>query len=288
MRKFLLQMIKNFIKKIVPPILLDITRFIFNTVNGQSKTEVWSGDYSTWTEAQAKCTGYNTEIILEKCKIALLKVKNGEAVYERDSVIFNEIHYSFGLLAGLQKAALENDGKLCVLDFGGSLGSSYYQNKGFLSSLKELQWCIVEQAHFVECGKEYFEDDQLKFFSTIEECLAIHQPNVLLLSSVLQYLENPYEWIEKFVNLNIPFIIIDRTALIDNEKDILTVQNVPLSIYSASYPAWFFNFDHIIKAFTFNYELIIDFDDAITEKTLLIGKTCWWKGLILKRKNGIS
>ena len=45
-------------------------------------------------------------------------MKNGEAVYERDSVLFDEIQYSWGLLAGLQKAALENDGKLCVLDFG--------------------------------------------------------------------------------------------------------------------------------------------------------------------------
>ena len=59
------------------------------------------------------------------------KVKNGEAVYERDSVLFDEIQYSWGLLAGLEKAALEHDGKLCVLDFGGSLGSTYYQNKQF-------------------------------------------------------------------------------------------------------------------------------------------------------------
>jgi putative methyltransferase (TIGR04325 family) len=245
--------IKDFIKEFVPPIIISsIQRYKF-TVESNAK---WSGNYASWVEARSQCTGYDSEGILEKCKNSLLKVKNGEAVYERDSVLFDEIQYSWGLLAGLQSAALENDGKLCVLDFGGSLGSTYYQNKKFLSTLQRLEWCIVEQRHFVDCGKEFFENEQLKFFYTLEDCIAKYEPNVLVLSSVLQYLENPYDLLEKCIGLGIPNIIIDRTAFIEGDSDILAIQNVPESIYKASYPVWFFRKSLIDKKLREKYECV--------------------------------
>lgn len=255
----------KFIKGIIPPLIVSSLRSLkIQPIN----QEAWSGNYRSWAEAQIRCTGYDSEVILEKCKNALLKVKNGEAVYERDGVLFDEIQYSWGLLAGFQKAALDNGGKLCVLDFGGSLGSTYYQNKEFLNSIKELHWCIVEQPHFVACGKEYFQDDQLKFFSTIEECTEKHKPDALLLSGVLQYLEKPFEWIEKFVGLGIQYIIIDRTSFVESETDILTVQNVPESIYKASYPAWFFNESNFKSQFK-EYSLLSIFESFCDRRIML-------------------
>jgi len=268
--------IRNFLNVLIPPEILSIHRQSKKLKTGE---EMWSGDYSSWAEAQIKCTGYDSEVILEKCKNALLKVKNGEAIYERDSVLFNEIQYSWGLLAGLLRAALRNDGELCVLDFGGSLGSTYYQNKEFLKPLKELKWCIIEQSHFVDCGKKLFEGDQLKFFNTIEECITHYRPNVLLLSGVLQYLEKPYEWIEKFVGLGLPNIIIDRTSFVENERDILTIQNVPESIYLASYPAWFLNKERFSKFFATEYCLVSEFADTIDPPIKLNGLNASWGGL---------
>lgn len=245
-------------------------------------TVLWSGDYKSWSEIKEITNGYNSVNILEKCKTSLLKVKNGEAVYERDTVLFDEIQYSWPLLAGLQRAALENKGNLCVMDFGGSLGSTYYQNKEFLKTLDKLQWCIVEQEEFVDCGKKYFDDEQLKFYYTVEECILDHKPNVLVLSSVLQYLEKPYEWIERFIALKIPYIIIDRTAFVESPRDILTIQNVPELIYKASYPAWFFNIDNFKNQFK-NYITLASFD---AHEGYVIhlenGLTSTYKGLILK------
>jgi putative methyltransferase (TIGR04325 family) len=271
--------IKRFLKAIIPPVLISIIRRFKKPM---VQIEIWSGDYKTWAEAKAYCTGYDSSIILEKCKTSLLKVKRGEAVYERDSVIFDELHYSWGLLAGLQKAALENNGKLCVLDFGGSLGSTYFQNREFLSSLKELQWCIVEQAHFVECGQKDFENDQLKFYYTVEECMENHNPNVLLLSSVLQYLEKPYQWLERLLSFRIPTVILDRTSFVENETDILTIQNVPSLIYEASYPAWFFGSNtrkHIVD----KYKYVIPFKGDVDTSTIINNThQVYWGGLILK------
>ena len=252
----------------MPPILLSLIR---RTRKQNVTQEVWTGDFASWNEVEIMCTGYDNIEILEKCKSALFKVKNGEAVYERDSMLFDKKQYSWGLLAGVQRAALENDGYLCVLDFGGSLGSTYYQNKEFLCPLNELKWCIVEQPHFVDCGKKYFEDNQLKFYETIEECLGKNKPNVLLLSGVLQYLEKPYEWVEKFEGLGIKNIIIDRTSFVEGETDILTIQNVPESIYQASYPAWFFNESKFKSQFK-NYSLLADFESYCDEGIVLNSK----------------
>jgi putative methyltransferase (TIGR04325 family) len=120
----------------------------------------------------------------------------------------------------------------------------------------------------VDYGKELFEDDQLKFYSTIEECIAIHKPNVLLLSGVLQYLEKPYEWIEKFVGLGIPYIILDRTSFVESETDILTIQNVPESIYHASYPAWFFNESNFINQFK-EYSVLGNFESFCDRRIIV-------------------
>jgi putative methyltransferase (TIGR04325 family) len=269
--------IRKILIAFTPPIIISAIRWIKTSVKIQ---EGWSGNFSSWAEAQIRCTGYNSDVILEKSKNALLKVKNGEAKYERDSVLFDEIQYSWSTLAGLQKAALENNGKLCVLDFGGSLGSTYYQNKNFLNSLQELRWCIVEQSHFVSCGKEFFEDDQLKFYRTIEECIAEQKPNVILLSGVLQYLENPYEWIKKFIGLGITYIIIDRTSFVESEDDILTVQNVPENIYPASYPCWLFNENKFIRTILKHYTLFLSFN-ALDISNLT---ESYFKGFILKKK----
>jgi putative methyltransferase (TIGR04325 family) len=199
------------------------------------------GNYSSWAQASEASSGYDGEAILLKTRDALLKVKNGQAVYERDSVLFNEIHYSWPVLAGLMTAAANNRGVLNVLDFGGSLGSTYFQNRFFLQQLKSVQWNIVEQRSHVEVGKAHFESDELRFYRNIDECAAEANPGVILLSSVMQYLESPFEAVDALSRSSSKHMIIDRTALWDGARDLICVQHVPSSIYKASYPSWIFS-----------------------------------------------
>ena len=270
----------HIIKKLTPPIFIDLIHYFQDNKKDYIH---WDGDYATWHEARQNCEGYDADNILNQCKNALLKVKNGEVAYERDGVVFDKIDYPWALLAMLQRIAMENNGELCVLDFGGSLGSTYYQNKDFLKSVKNIKWCIVEQSHFVDCGKQYFEEEQLHFYYSIEECLAENQPYVLLLSSVLAYLEQPTDWINKLIASDFPYIIVDRTGFIDNEHNILTIQHTYLPVYKASYPAWFFNLSSFKKLFSNKYILISQFDNGITPSIELGGKKAFWNGLIFKK-----
>jgi putative methyltransferase (TIGR04325 family) len=262
--------LKNFFKAIVPPILNFRTHRLGKSATQQ---DIWSGDFKTWAEAEALCNGYDSSIILEKCKDSLLKVKNGEAVYERDSVLFDKIQYSFPLLAGLMWIAAQNDGRLKIIDFGGSLGSTYLQNSIFFNNLKEVKWDIVEQPNFVKVGKEYFEDKNLKFFYSIDECLKFEKSDAIILSGVLQYIETPYELIKRIIAKEFNFVIFDRTIFNNVNEDRLAIQKVDPAIYEASYPCWFLNKQKLQDLFSDKYILITEFPGF-----------CDGTGLIFKKK----
>ncbi len=256
-----------------------IYRIIQNT-NGIT----WTGNYNTWDEAQNASVGYFSPIILEKVKDALLKVKNGEAIYERDSVIFDEIEYSWPLLSALMWVAAQSKGTLNIIDYGGSLGSTYYQNKAFLSDLYSISWNIVEQKHFVEVGKQYFENDELEFYANIKNCLGEKKSDVILFASVIQYLEKPYHILKKIMSWGFKYIIFDRTTFIVDNRDKLTIQKVPKKIYPASYPCWFFNIHKFYSFFYKDYELIADFNAHSGKLRIDNTMSGFEKGMIFKRK----
>lgn len=244
-----------FLKDWLPPKVLKLSKNIFK------RGVVWKGDYKSWEAANKYSSGYDDSIILEKVKSAIQKINNGEAVFERDSVLFDKIEYSWPILACLMWIAASNRGSLNVVDFGGSLGSTYYQNKRFLEGLGEnVRWNIVEQKHFIDIGKEYFENERLKYYYDIESCFEVTSPNTILLSSVIQYLEKPFEMLEKIKYIGFEYIIFDRTGFINRAKDRLTVQTVPPSIYACSYPCWFFNKKKFYSFFEDKYDMVASFD----------------------------
>jgi putative methyltransferase (TIGR04325 family) len=245
------------IRDFIPPIAHRMKSVVWPPKYG------WFGDYSTWQDALDNSTGYNSVLIVEKVKDALMKVRQGEAVYERDSVLFEEIQYSWPLLTGLMWAAAQDEGKLNVMDFGGSLGSTYFQNRQFLSSLKKVKWNVIEQELFVEYGKKYFEDTTLMFYREIDSCYANEKPNVALFSCVLQYLEFPYETLKSHFENSPKFIIVDNMPFLTNGKKI-TVQKVPPEIYEASYPCWLLNRSEFLNFFKPRYEMVAGFKSGLS------------------------
>ena len=230
---------KRVIKQFTPPIFF--LKFRKEILPIQESQYGWFGHYVTWEDAAKLCTGYDTNNIIEKVKESSLKVKNGDAVFERDSVLFYDKQYSWPLLAILLRISSEQNGRLHILDFGGSLGSTYTQNKDFLSVVNNFNWSIVEQPHYVSIGKKLFEDQFLKFYDTVSECLTERNCNVFLISSVLQYLEFPIILLDQILNYNFEYIILDRTSFVTSEIDLLTIQHVSPDIFTASLPCWFFN-----------------------------------------------
>lgn len=244
-----------------------------------------SGDYCSWDAALDDSTGYDSALILEKTCNALLKVKSGDAVYERDSVLFDEVQYAWSVLAGLMWVAAQQDGSLNVLDVGGSLGSTYYQNRAFLSGLRAVRWSIVEQPQQVETGKRYFEDDTLRFYLSVRACLEETKPNVILLSSVMQYLKQPYSFLEELAAAPCQYLIIDRTPFWAGTSDRLCVQHVPADIYPASYPSWIFAERRFKAILSVQWAIVAEFDNP----DRLPGPVPFaYRGLIARRHESTS
>jgi putative methyltransferase (TIGR04325 family) len=262
------------IKDFIPPFLVRQLRrsgLLFNSIK-------WKGNYSTWDSAMLHSVGYDSDAIIEKVRQAALSVKNGEAKYERDSVLFDEIEYSWPMLTALLWVYSQEQ-SLSVIDFGGALGSSYYQNKRFLDSLPELRWSIVEQEKFVKIGLAEFQNERLKFYYRIEDALNDSKVNCLLMSCVLPYIKEPHNFLDHILNYNIKYIIFDKMPFIEGDRDRLTVQVVPKKIYKASYPSWFFSEENFKEFILRKYEIVEEFhcpDVANIESV--------YKGMILKIK----
>jgi putative methyltransferase (TIGR04325 family) len=226
----LLKNIKQWLKIITP---LPLRQYVGGIFYG------YFGPYPDWESAQRRSSGYDAKQILEKVSDSLMQVKTGAAAYERDSVLFDRVEQSWPLLSCLLYVASCTDRELKLIDFGGSLGSSYFQNRSWLNALSTVSWAVVEQPNFVRRGRELFADRQLVFFDSIESASDTHSSTILLSSSI-QYLAKPYDLIREIIDKKFRYIIIDRTGF-TSEPDFVTLQKVPPQIYVASYPCWFFN-----------------------------------------------
>ena len=247
--------LKSFIRLFIPPIVFILFyHFKSKDIQFQKTNLSWEDAYKETAK------GYSAENILIKCRDSLLKVKNGEYPYERDSVLFTEKELFYPLLSSLFYISMENDKHLNIIDFGGSLGSTYFQNRDILKKAGiKINWNIIEQECFVKCGKESFTDNELKFYFNMDEVInGKSKIDVCLFSSVLPYLKEPYAVFEIIKRYNIKYVIIDRTFFLEDEiEDILTIQNVPPEIYNASYPAWFLSLDKFISYINKYYDIVL-------------------------------
>jgi len=270
---------RELIKDIVPPGIVKLYR---RMRYGRANAYGYFGDYSNWGAALAASSGYDSDIILEKVKDALLAVKSGKAVYERDSVLFDRIEYAWPLLSTLLWIASRSGNRLNIIDFGGSLGSTYFQNRAFLSHIEGLKWNIVEQKKFVDCGIKHFQDENLKFYYDISSCASVEKPTAILLSSVIEYIERPYLLLRSILDEGFEYIIIDRTKFYD-APDRITVQRVPPNIYDASYPCWIFNRKKFLAFFEAGYELAAEFE-ALGGELEIEGIRSRHEGYVFKKR----
>jgi putative methyltransferase (TIGR04325 family) len=268
---------KNLARELCPPLVLSGARRLRQRLTPGTG---YVGDHPSWDAARAASTGYDADLILERTKAATLEVKEGRAAYERDTMLFERPQYAWPVLSSLFWIAART-GELSVLDFGGALGSTYFNHRRFLQTLPGLRWSVVEQPHVARCGTEHFAEPSLNFFSTIEECFAAEKPNVALFSGVVQYLPKPFEVIEAVAVHGVPTLIVDMTPFQEQGRDVLTVQNVPPQIYPASYPCWLFDEAKFRDFCARRWPLVTDFDSSVPhEFTTNLGLRARYRGLL--------
>ncbi len=237
--------------------------------------------FDSWEAATTAASGYANAAILSQVVRATDAVVAGEAAFERDGVTFDAIEYRWPVAAALMWQAARSGGSLRVLDFGGSLGSTYRQYSRLFTDLA-VAWGVVEQDKFVAAGRR-FEDGRLSFHDSVCACAESLDPNVALFSSVLQYLEDPYAIIDDVVRTGVQTVVVDRTPMTELPQDVPAVQLVPASIYAASYPSWLFSHEKLAAHFP-GWDLIDTFRGIETDTSTRSGIPVSWRGMILTRR----
>lgn len=272
---------RRLIKGLLPPLLTEWLRY--------RRGIRFVGNYATWRQAVEDSSGYDEAHILQAVKKASLQVIRGEAAFERDSVAFPEPDYPWPLIAVLLRAASETDGRLHVLDFGGALGSTWFQCRDFLQSMHEITWSVVEQQHYVRCGSMIHARDRvLSFHESVEDVPKVcGSPNFVLISSTLQYLEHPRMVLEELAATGCRYLVVDRTPYVSEGRTRLSVQKVPDSIYPASYPVWLFSKPEIIGYLSADFELVAQFD-AVDGRIGWGANRANFLGLVFRRREGAA
>ena len=269
---------KNIAKKILPPFIYDwmVAKF--------SRSHIWEGNFKNWDEAKQKSTGYEDPIVLEKILQATLTARNSVNTTEQDGQVVPRLpssHVAFGLI----KAAFW-DRKLSVLAIGGSLGTSFYCYQKLISrtSLKSFAWNVIEQRSLVEYGRQNIEDGYIRFFHTIKESLAFNQPNCILFSNSLQYLDDPEGTLREINELNASIIILDKVAITATSEARICIQKTKKSIYCASYPMHIFALDVILN-YLDNWVSIQQIDDTLSPKFTKEGFKIKYVSILLERRS---
>lgn len=239
--------------------------------------------FENWSDASSAATGYDQEAIAKQVLEATLAVASGRAAFERDGVLFDHIEYSWPLTAGLL-LAVGSGSPGHVMDFGGALGGTYLGHRALLPS--SVTWSVVEQPSFVRLAEAHVAVPGLSFFTSVRECVAARAPSIALLSSVLQYLPNPFEMLASIcAEPSIEWVLIDRTSCVDRGSSLPAVQTVRPPIYDASYPVWFLEEQRVNDVASSAFDLVASFDSF--ERWTVGRRVFQDRGWIFRRRRAI-
>ncbi|WP_280154582.1 methyltransferase, TIGR04325 family [Piscinibacter sp. XHJ-5] len=266
-------------RALAPPVLVSLLH------RWSGRTLRFAGRPADWHEATLMSGGYDADGILARVVQATRDVVSGRARYERDGVLFDEPDYPFAMLTALLRAAAADNGRLNVIDFGGSLGSTYRQCRPLLDGLTSIGWCVVEQASFVAAGQAEFGTAELRFAGSLHDVPQAEGAPVILASSVLQYLPDPAAVLRDFAASSARHLVVDRTPLSGEPADRLCVQHVPSHIYEASYPCWILSRERLLHGLSRDWRLVCDFPCPEGTARTEDGLPFEFRGLILERQS---
>jgi putative methyltransferase (TIGR04325 family) len=226
-----------------------------------------SGSYSTWAEALNNSQSYQNEKIIDQIKSAALVAKT-EKKYFRDGIVFENFQYSSELNNLISTAYIKNcvpfdvDRELKILDFGGGMGSQHLQFYQYLNNFGinfNYNWEVVEQDILANFGKKNLETKYLKFNTIKEFDFEKKSYDIVVLGAVLQYIENPFEILDKILEKSPSYIYIDRTPFWGGNTNEICLLKCNKFI-PGSYPSWIFSLNNFSNYFKKKYSLKINFN----------------------------
>lgn len=229
----------------------------------------YMGNYDSWENASKECKGYSDVAIIDKVSSSIKKILEGSAVWERDGYLFYEPKYSYQICAAILRCAVQNNNQgVRVLDLGGALGSTYFQNRKYLNDIRNLEYVVAEQNNFTDYGHKNLENGELYFINSMEDFSSYDRFDIVLMSASLQYISNYKEVIFNIRNGKPRYIILDRVLV--GDKGRICKETVPEEIYKSSYPVRIFDEEEILNLWGRDYKLVEKDSSSVAEDVYFI------------------
>jgi putative methyltransferase (TIGR04325 family) len=198
--------LRRLAKQWIPPILLQ------HALQIRSPTV----RYGSFEEAMAACgMGYEsrslTEVVVKKNLRLRREMHAAEAAGQG-------AHLDLSAVRTLVALGLCKRGRtLNVLDFGGGAGTHYLIARAALGPEVSLRWNVVESSEMVHAAN-VMADGQLRFYDDLEPAREdLGQIDLVLASSALQYVRDPFDTLRRLTTLGARSIFITRTPFSADE-----------------------------------------------------------------------
>jgi putative methyltransferase (TIGR04325 family) len=206
------------IKDFIPPILIRLVKRCI----GLERTK----EYKNYSQAMRVYNSNSYDdfefcsMIADKTTACMVKVK--EKPY-----ILNQTN-SFLLAAINQYINFYSKKSLTVLDFGGACGAHFFEISRFFPQNFQLNWYIVETDQMVRsANNKGLHNDRLNFVSSINDIKI--KIDLVYSSAALQCVSEPYELLNKLIDVNSPWILFNRMMFNESDRDIVTILRSYLS-----------------------------------------------------------
>ena len=192
-------------------------------------------EVGSWAEAQKAVAGYESdtavESIIESIQQAHASSNETKALTSRDLQIIS----SFAI--AIAAVGVSNT-KIKVVDVGGAGGDYFFMFANAMPAVT-FDWVVVETPALATAitKTNLGKGRDIRWVSSLDE--AGSDFDVALLSSVMQYVDDPYGLLTKVAD-KCKAMIINRIPLTTSKVDQATVQHVRSHGRRGAYPAWFF------------------------------------------------
>jgi len=219
------------VKHVTPPILVESYR----RLNQVRQNYTWEGIYQHMRDVPTVNASYGySERVREMSVQAagfLADMRAGQIAC---------LWHDF--LASVAATTSASSGKLRVLDFGGAVGSGFIQLCTVLPKATTLEYHVVDLPEMCAAGRILFADEPRIYFHTAVANV-IDKPDIVYVSSVLQYIEDYAERLRTLAAVGARWLILARVAT----GNIPTYATRQLNLPGQVLPYWFLNRDELVN-----------------------------------------
>ena len=216
---------KALLKRLLPPILLDVAR------GSRGPQHVWDGVYPHLKDVpthRAEYGGELTEEMVSTTTAALAQWKQGTKPYMW--------HEPFALAAG---ALAAQRGSIRVVDFGGGTGSGYVQLISSLPATTRIDYLVVDSAEMCASGRAIFVGDpEIRFADSLPDAGSV---DLIYVNGVFPYIEDYRATLDQLAGLGAEQIFLARLAAGSNPTFASRQLNLPGRVFAY----WFLNLDEV-------------------------------------------